>query len=393
MECIAYCVLQGNSKRGTITCGLCWPPSHSECGQLNYPKVMHLIYSLGGGGAERQVSYLTSHMAASGWPVRLVYCRSGSNEARINGVDPSVLHRLPSTSSYSFRNVLGAHRIVRQWKPDVIQTWLPMMDVVGGMLAKIHGVPHIVSERTEPGRFSRDTLRRRIGAQAAAVVCNSHGGCAYWSKHVDLNRLHLIRNGLPLEEIKHASLLDRQSIGLSHDDEIILFVGRLASPKNLQVMLAGVERVLDQREQAVFVMLGDGPLRSEINAQVSTSPHCDRIHVMGFCSNAWSWMREACAVVAVSHFEGDPNVAMEAAACGCPLVLSDIKAYRDVLGNGAAEFVDKDDPASICNGLFNVLSGGTVVKDCVDRARRVSAERSISAMVDAYMGIYREVCG
>jgi glycosyltransferase involved in cell wall biosynthesis len=353
-------------------------------------KILHLINSLGSGGAERQASYLVAGLASTGVSVRVAFCKPGPNEDRIRAVDCDSLIQLPSRSSYSIRNAVAIQRFVRNWKPDLIQTWLPMMDVLGGVVSHINRIPHVISERSQAasyGRFPRDHVRRLLGRISTGVIANSRGGCEYWFSSVRSNRLHLVPNGLPIDDIVSAVPIG-ESNGLTQDCGLVLFVGRLANEKNIPRMIDAIDRVLADRPNVLASLIGEGPMRKQLEEHIDAAPNGSRIRLQGFRHDVWAWMKRASALVAVGHFEGDPNVALEAAACGCPLVLSNIDAYQTVFSERTATFVDPKSPASIARGLESVLDGFDNLNDQVESARDIAHSRSMDSMVAAYVGIY-----
>ena len=85
-------------------------------------------------------------------------------------------------------------------------------------------------------------------------------------------------------------------------------------------------------------------MRAAVEAAVAGLGLADRVRLVGFVPDAWAWMKRASVLVSPSLFEGHPNVVLEAAACGCPLVVSDIPAHREFLDGENAVLVDTGDP-------------------------------------------------
>ncbi|MCH2136136.1 MAG: glycosyltransferase family 4 protein [Phycisphaerales bacterium] len=337
---------------------------------------------------------LTQGLIETGVQTAVACCRGGPNEANIQAMSSEAVIRLPSQSQFGVSNISSIRRLIRTWKPDILQTWLPMMDILGGTLCPSRRVRHVLSERSQAGSYRRplrDRLRRRIGRRAAAIVANSSGGAQYWRGAAHDERVHVIPNGLRLEQIKAARAIDRKVSGIPVDARVILYVGRLSDEKNIPSMLRGVELLLERHADVHLVMLGVGPRQDQVRELIARSAHASRLHLVGWSDQVWSWMHAADALVAVSHFEGDPNVPLEAAACGCPLVLSDIDAYRSFFGEAGATLVDKDAPDSIAAGLEEALSGGAQIRLRAATASDLVAGRSQGAMVQSYLDLYRSL--
>ncbi|MFP6645344.1 MAG: glycosyltransferase, partial [Candidatus Latescibacterota bacterium] len=179
-------------------------------------RILHLVPTFQGGGAERQIGYLSAGLVELGWDVHVGHVGGGSNIERVRA-SGAVLHRLPASSYCDPRLLWRSAQLIRKLDPIAVQTWLPMMDVVGGMAALVAGVPWIVSERCDSD-FGQGgpkiVLRRQIARGAAAIVCNSGAGNAYWVKRAKGDRCSVIPNALPLDEIESAPVAKRSAFDI-----------------------------------------------------------------------------------------------------------------------------------------------------------------------------------
>lgn len=145
--------------------------------------ILHLIPTLGGGGAERQLCFLAVEQARRGHRVYVGIRRAGVylQEMQSGGVH---IERLGDTRTINPRLFLAVLRLIRRVKPDIIQTWLPQMDLLGGLAAVCCRVPWIVTERSSADNYKpmpiSAWLRLKLGRLASAVVANSDGGAGYW---------------------------------------------------------------------------------------------------------------------------------------------------------------------------------------------------------------------
>ena len=101
-------------------------------------------------------------------------------------------------------------------------------------------------------------------------------------------------------------------------------------------------------------------------------------------------MKAADAFVSVSYLEGQPNAVMEAMACGCPLVVSDIPMHREFLDEETALLVDPDDADAIARAIEAVLSDPEAARRRSEKARELAAQWSISEMAQQYDRVYSE---
>ena len=106
-------------------------------------RILHLIPNLSGGGAERQLSYLAPELARMGHDVHIAYSLECIQKPELPGV---VLHRLKAQSNYDPYLLWQLVRLIRRIKPDIIHTWILQMDILGGMAARLNGIPWIFRE-------------------------------------------------------------------------------------------------------------------------------------------------------------------------------------------------------------------------------------------------------
>ena len=128
-----------------------------------------------------------------------------------------------------------------------------------------------------------------------------------------------------------------------------------------------------------------------IQRAVSNAGLGERVSVAGYREDLWSWMKAASAFVSLSRFEGCPNTVLEAMACGCPLVVSDIPAHRELLDESSALLVNATDPDAIAAALTSTLTD----RDAARRRAEVAAVRvesfSIERVAAAYEALYQRL--
>lgn len=327
---------------------------------MKHLTVLHCIARMADGGAERQLAYLSRQLVNKGLSVHvfLLY-NDGSNFQRLKN-SGAIIHKVSVKGNYSVKIILGLLKVVRRVRPQIIQTWLPQMDIVGGIVAMILRIPFIISERSSEMAYPahwKNSLRIFIGKRAAAVVSNSKGGQCYWDKisgSVSTNLV--IENGLPLKEIEECRFDPDEVYWLESADELILFAGRYVGYKNVINLSHAVHKVLASRSQAKAVFFGDGPLKPELVAMNNDKNADGRVKIMDYTPNLWGWLKRANVFLSVGTFEGRPNTVLEAIACKTPLVVSDIPAHREILDNDSAIFVPADSIEAIAKAIEDVLT-------------------------------------
>ncbi|HEY6140696.1 MAG TPA: glycosyltransferase, partial [Thermoanaerobaculia bacterium] len=305
---------------------------------------MHLVWTLAGGGAERQLAEIAPELARRGHDVHLAFTVPGVYTARL-AESECTLHQVAKSWKYDPLVLARLVRLVRRVRPDVMHTWLTQMDILGGLVSRLLRIPWVMSERSSASMYPPILLNRArvaVGRHADLVAANSTGGADYWKdRGVAAARIAVVPNFVPLHEIESAPPLDDARIDAG--DELVLYVGRLSQEKNLPRLIEAMAIVCRERPRARLALCGDGVQRDALAAQVRAAALDERVVFTGFVPNVPSWLKRANALAAVSFTEGHPNAVLEAIAAGAPLVLSDIPAYRAVVDEGAASFVPVDD--------------------------------------------------
>lgn len=358
-------------------------------------KILNFIPALSGGGAEQQLGYLAPELARMGHDVHIAYSKSGPDMPELPGV---ALHQLKSRSNYNPFLLWQLMRLIRLVKPDIIHTWILQMDILGGIAARSTRVPWVFREPSSARAYLPDwksQWRIRIGSCAGAIISNSSGGDEYWKAELPRSRRYIIPNGLPAQKID--KVVAALPPGLTNSElPIVLYAGRLTSDasatKNLKNLLKSLALV-KQQQKVLGILCGEGPQRLELEMLRHNLGLDEDIYFTGHLSSAQvlGLMKKTSIFISLSAYEGCPNTVMEAMACGCPLVVSDIPAHREFLDDQMALLADPNDPASAAKAILDILSEPAQAKARCLIAKIKSTQWSISAMAKKYEDVYREV--
>ena len=157
-------------------------------------------------------------------------------------------------------------------------------------------------------------------------------------------------NELMREEIYHPWLIEEAA-------PTIIAAGRLAPWKGFHDLIDAIALVRGQRSVRLLI-LGDGPLRGELQGRIDAHGLADCIQLVGYVENPLKYFSRADIFVLSSHVEGLPNVLVEAMMCGCTPVATDCPTGpREVLDDGRYGYLVKPrDPSSIADGILKALN-------------------------------------
>jgi glycosyltransferase involved in cell wall biosynthesis len=371
-------------------------------------KLLYCIPDLEHGGAERQLSYLAAELSRMGHEVHVASRRGGPNLDRLKSAGVT-WHPLGAASNQS-RSLFFAllrklviffevTRLMRRLRPDLVQTILAPMDMLGGAAALLTRTRWVLKECSSAPLYATDRrfwFRYAFGRLSDVVVSNSAGGYDYWRPARGGRPLHVIPNAVPLDEIAESDP-GRASCGLAFgpDEKVVLYAGRIDSGKNVEGVIAALARIAEE-VPFTAVVCGDGPRRPHLERMVRELGLARRVVFTGYVDNLWDLMKRADAFVSLSRFEGCPNVVLEAMACGCPVVVSDIPAHREILDERSALFAGTDDPCEAAAALKATLLFGDAARKRARAALARVAGRPVEATArlheQLYLGLLDEAC-
>ncbi len=289
-----------------------------------------VISSLRCGGAERVFSLLANYWAEHRQDVTLLTRASG--EAPFYRLHPAVIHRaLGYAPEYrnalvglfrNLRRIWVLRRAIRDSRSDVVISFVDQTNVLTLIATRGLGIPVIVSERVNPAFYDIGTvwnrLRRLAYPLTDALVCQTPAVRSQfrWIR----GKVEVIPNPAVLPAtIKK----DDGSVPSGGDKRLIVAMGRLGKQKGFDLLLRAYQAVSSHHPDWSLTILGEGPLRRELEEQIERLGLAGRVELLGRVSDPFAVLRKASLFVLSSRFEGFPNSLLEAMACGLPVVSFD----------------------------------------------------------------------
>ncbi len=320
--------------------------------QSGFRKVLFLVSSMAGGGAERVAALLCNAWAARGWQVTLMPTFSGRGGVSYPLAEAVNLHYLADDVEGKTGKVIrlkALRRHIRHHRPDVIISFLPHVNIAAILAAMGSGVPVIACERTYPPlqnpQLSRSyqILRRILYPRAALVLVQSEAARNWQIRRSPDIPVQVIPNSVqyPLPQSQNAGTSDSLR---PPNGPFVLSVGRFVPSKRTDLLLATFVRLAPEFPDWNLVLLGEGAQRKALQEQVARAGMQGRVLMPGFVGNLGNWYKAADIYVMTSAYEGMPNTLMEAMAHGLPSVVFDIKTGpREVTDNGRRAVLLPDD--------------------------------------------------
>ena len=309
---------------------------------------LHIISSLGLGGAEAMLEKLTARGLQKGVSV-ICLTADGPIGERIakRGIPVWSLGLKGTWRDIGVMWRLFSH--LRQVRPAIVQTWLYHGDLIGGLVARVAGVRCVVWNVRNSG-----AALQQLSARTRAIV-HLNGWLSHWvpckilccSETARLNhaalgyaasKFKVIPNGFDIERFKpnpDARLALRNELGLDADVFLVGLVARFDPQKNHQGFVEAAAHVHRQQPGVRFIMVGHGvdAANEALRDWIEKADIGSTVHLLGQRSDMPMVTAALDVAVNSSLGEGFPNAIGEAMACGVPCVVTDVGDSADIVGS------------------------------------------------------------
>jgi glycosyltransferase involved in cell wall biosynthesis len=299
------------------------PPASGTPGYRVQRVVVFMINSLVGGGAERIMARLLSHSEdhARDRDVHLVLLDEETSAYTV----PSwvTVHRFDTRGSL-LHGGRKLRRLFRELRPDACLSFLTRANLLNILVGGMQGVRVVISERVNTSSHHPDTLAGRISKvltwafyRRADHVIAVSGGIAddlRENYRVPRARIAIIANPIDGALIRSKA---EEPPALAVGGPYVVGMGRFVPNKNFALL---VEAFARSGVAGKLVILGDGPLRSELTAAADGLGLAGRIEMPGFLENPFAVIKAASCYVLPSNGEGFPNGLVEAMTLGVPVI-------------------------------------------------------------------------
>jgi teichuronic acid biosynthesis glycosyltransferase TuaC len=173
------------------------------------------------------------------------------------------------------------------------------------------------------------------------------------------NRSSAILNGCNSQIFRPASRsAARAALSLNPDTKLALFVGRLVPVKGLPDLIAAVSLARASSKSLDLAIIGDGPLKGELESLVRERGLEGSVHFIGSRGpeQVAQWLAASDVLCLSSYSEGCPNVVLEALSCGRPVVATDVGGAPEIVDHHCGMLVPSGDPPAFARALLGAMS-------------------------------------
>lgn len=337
-------------------------------------RIAIFLPNLGGGGAERALITLSGQLAVLGYKVDLVVGAEGGELA----------DEVPGSVGVV---KLGAERVARAWwpllryvrrsRPHALLSTLEHANVLVILLSPFMRGTRVVIR--EANTATVDTGSTGLGGKALlaamrafypaapTVIAVSEGVASELKGRLGVppEKIRVIANPVITPELFELAKQPLTDPWFEDDVPVVLAVGRLVPQKGFDTLLDAFAGVKARRPDARLLVLGEGPLRGDLERRVKELGLTGSVRLPGFIRNPFPYMANADVFVLSSRWEGLPNALIQAMAVGAPVVATDCRSGPDEIleGNRYGHLVPVDEPSSMSQAILGVLDGDKRIVD------------------------------
>jgi glycosyltransferase involved in cell wall biosynthesis len=350
--------------------------------------------TLDGGGADRVTVTLLEHLDRARFAPSLALVRRAGLLADEVPLDVPVIElgapRLAMAVPY-------LARAIRERKPDIVVCTAGGANVVAVAAHRLSGsrARLVLSERSSLRRRDRSGLRaalelrlKRLAYRRADVVTAVSEGVA--DDLIELlalppGRVQVVYNPVISDDVAVCAAEPVTHPWFSGGEPVLLAVGRLVDIKDYPVMLDALVAIR-RSAPARLAILGEGPLKAELEARARSLGLADAVAFLGYDKNPYRYMKRARLVIQSSRAEGLPGTLIQSLACGTPVVATDCDhGPREVVRDGVDGYlVGVGDPAGLARRASEIL-GDAALRARLGAAGADGAQRfSVASSMQRY---------
>ena len=379
-------------------------------------RVLHLITTLGRGGAERQLVNLVCNTSADEFEHVVCYLNPpGDFAGELKEAGHQVICLdLPKKWPWMFAP-FTLIRALRKHKPDIIQTWLLEADLAARLSTFNRSIPIINTLHLttyEPStiraggwpRWKMAILRQidrwtaRLTKPVFVAVSETVRRSAIKQLHVPPEDVRLIYNSINQETLRSDpgdSTQLREEFAIPDSGFVYVNVGRLAPQKGQSYLLHAFKQIAQQHPDTYLAFVGDGPLHGELEELANVLEISDRVRFLGRRGDIGACLEFGDAFVFPSLFEGLPLAPIEAMLKGLPCIGTRIGPMQEIVTNREnGLLVAHGSVSELADAMTEIYRDSDLREQLATNAKRLAFERFDSGMgLRAWEQLYRELAG
>lgn len=295
---------------------------------MSKTKILFIVPSMRGGGAERVISTLLQHIDKNKFDLNLALI---TKEGKFLDDIPTYVNLIDLDAKRVRNSIFKIIKVINSLKPDIVFSTLGhlnlLISIIRPFLSKkivfIGRESNTVSVINKQSKYPKlfDFLYKNFYNNFEHIVAQAE----YMKKDLVENyqikseKITVINNPIDFENIKKLSNISSKKL-FNKSKINLLAVGRLSHQKGFDTLL----EIMKELDEKYFLsILGQGPDEEKLKSTIKEFSLESKVQLLGFQDNPYIYMKQADIFVLSSRFEGFPNVVLEANACGTTVIAFD----------------------------------------------------------------------
>lgn len=366
---------------------------------MNRKKILFLIESLSGGGAEKVLITLLKHFDKQRFDITL--CCVTRVGKYINAIPAGVhfSYLLPDYKTlsglalflykikYNLINKLPAKWVYKLWIPKGSDVEIAFLEgsatrILAGSISdkskKIAWV-HCDINRSK-GLYSSKTEEMRIYNRFDRIVTVSESSRRHFQRELpDVSTpVVVLYNPIDREEIIHLSKLNNNIPDRISGTSRLISIGRLCPQKYFLRLLHIVRKLISEGVRTELWILGEGEEEYSLRRYIQLNGLSECVVLWGFKSNPYAYLSKSDLFVCSSLWEGYSTAATEAIILGLPVITTSCSGMYELLDDGIVGLITDNDEDALYAGIKSVLTNNIMLQSFREAASRRSLDFSLA---------------
>ena len=304
----------------------------------------------------------------------------------------AILKELQKTLAGRNIDIVHSHR----YKENILAGMLKKKGHVGHLVQTVHGLFEKLSgiKKIKMATISQINyyFSRRYFDRIVPVSFDIKNGLA---GRLDSAKMTVIHNAINAGSIKANRGVSavKAELNIEPKQPVIGTAGRLVPIKGYDLFLDMAKIILETRPDAVFWLIGDGPLKQQLQARAANLDLSDKVKFLGFRDDIVDLLNCLDIFVISSHHEGIPMVLLEAMALKRAITATAVGGINEIIENGKSGIlVNPGDAPALAQACLGILDDDNRRQTLGDgAASRIAEEFSIDIQTRRMLELYREV--
>ncbi|MCK4672937.1 glycosyltransferase [bacterium] len=336
----------------------------------------------------------------------IVYSKGGRLLKEFKDIGVKV-EQFDTKSKLNLYEVLYLYHLIKVNKINIVQTHGLRVDFFGFLAARLAGVPHIITRHVALSHHLRSNLQKKLYMLFDNIALKSAAKIITVSKIVEndlvakqginRNKIVTIYNGVDLGRFSKVTpqtkIKMREEFGIDSRKQVVGMIAQLTNWKGIPYFLRAIPLILKRCPNVVFLIIGDGGERRNLETMVETLGISPYVIFAGFRRDIPEIISIMDISVLSSLREGLPNVLLESMAMRKPIVATDVGGVSElVLNNKTGFLIPPRDSTTLSDAIIKLLEDKEKANK-LSRAGRKHVEQnfSLNQMIKSYENLYAQV--